>query len=158
MFVHDNSHYEKITNELIENLAKAATMMDLMFEKFYKNFGLTRVQFFALFLIESVGDEGMPLSVLGEEMSVSRPNITTLIDRMEKRGLVKRVVDEYDRRSTKVYVTDSGKNILKKVQPKKERFVKEVFSFLNEKELTRANEILQKVQKELQEINIEDSM
>lgn len=152
--VQENKKDESVINELIENLAKTATIMDVLFEKFYQNYNLTRVQFYALYLIEAVEEKGMPLSLLGEKMSVSRANITTLMDRMEKSNLVRREMDITDRRSTKVFVTEEGKIILNKILPKKETFIKEVFSFLTEKELIRGNELLLKVQDELQKIEI----
>lgn len=143
---------KKIRTELMENLTKTATLMDLNFEKFYKQFGLTRVQFYALYLIESMDEEGIPLSLLGEKMSVSRANITTLIDRMEKRGFVRREYDSRDRRSIKLSSTQKGKEILKEIIPDREKFITDIFSFLNEKELLRANEILEKIQEEFKKI------
>ena len=142
-----------LKNEILVGVGKASSLLDIMFEKFYKSFGLTRVQFFALHLTVVAGEEGMPLSALGEEMSVSKANITTLIDRMETNGFVKRVQDQNDRRSSKVCATTEGLRIFNITQPRKEKFVTDVFSFLTENELKRASELLKKFEDELAKIN-----
>lgn len=140
---------QNIQNDILVGLGRAATLLDEVFEKFYNSFGLTRVQFFALHLIVMSGEEGLTLSELSKSMSVSKPNVTTLIDRMENNGFVKRVQDKNDRRSSKLAVTNEGLRIFDLTQPRKEKFVKDVFSFLTEAELKKANELLQKFEEEL---------
>ncbi len=140
---------QNIQNDILVGLGRAATLLDEVFEKFYNSFGLTRVQFFALHLIVTSGKNGITLSELSKSMSVSKPNVTTLIDRMENNGFVKRVQDENDRRSSKLVATEEGMRIFNLTQPRKEKFVKDVFSFLTEAELKRAHELLQKFESEL---------
>lgn len=55
-------------------------------------------------------------SELAERMIVSRPTITASIDRLLKRGLVKRHLDPQNRRQTILELTEEGERIIEKCQ------------------------------------------
>ena len=52
--------------------------------------------------------DGMSQSDLAEMLHVSRPSVTTMLQRMEGAGLIVRRADEADLRITRVYLTDGG--------------------------------------------------
>ncbi|MFF1690167.1 MULTISPECIES: MarR family winged helix-turn-helix transcriptional regulator [unclassified Streptomyces] len=59
--------------------------------------------------IGRLGREGpYRLSELARAEGVSQPNMTQLVTRMERAGLVRRVADHHDRRGVLVEATDSG--------------------------------------------------
>ena len=51
----------------------------------------------------------MPLRLLAEEQQCVASNVTTLVDRLETDGLVRRVDDPADRRSKRAELTELGK-------------------------------------------------
>jgi len=53
--------------------------------------------------------EGLPLSELANHQKCVRSNITQLVDRLEKDGLVRRRADAADRRSIRAVLTPAGK-------------------------------------------------
>ena len=53
--------------------------------------------------------EPVPLRLLAEEQQCVASNVTTLVDRLEADGLVRRVDDPADRRSKRAELTDLGK-------------------------------------------------
>ena len=53
--------------------------------------------------------EGVPLSELAKHQQCVRSNITQLVDRLEKDGLVKRRADASDRRSIRAVLTPAGR-------------------------------------------------
>ena len=53
--------------------------------------------------------EPVPLRLLAEEQQCVASNMTTLVDRLEADGLVRRVDDPVDRRSKRAELTDLGK-------------------------------------------------
>jgi MarR family 2-MHQ and catechol resistance regulon transcriptional repressor len=59
----------------------------------------------------------MQLHDLGEMLVVSRANITGLIDSLEERGWVRRVVHESDRRVRYAQITPSGEKLLDDFAP-----------------------------------------
>lgn len=53
--------------------------------------------------------EGRPVSDVADYLKISRPSTTTLIKKLEKNGLVTKVPDPYNNRSTIVKVTRKGR-------------------------------------------------
>ncbi len=54
-------------------------------------------------------NDGVTQRDLAEAMHLSRPAVTTMLQRMQKAGLIDRRPDETDRRLTRVYLTDDGR-------------------------------------------------
>ncbi|MDW8802200.1 MarR family transcriptional regulator [Clostridium sp. A1-XYC3] len=146
--ISDNST-EIDSMRLIEVIVRLGGSIEQLFDKFYKTFKLSKPQFTALYKIYLTEEEGIQLSVLGDQMSVTRANITSLVDRMVARGLIKRITNENDRRSIKAVITKEGIEILEKVLPDKEVFTSEVLNFLSDKEKEHFYELLIKVEKYL---------
>ncbi len=74
---------------------------------------LTFTQYNVLRILRGAGVEGVSCSQLAERMIVHDPDITRLLDRIEKRGYVERKRSEQDRRILTVTLSASG---LKKLQ------------------------------------------
>jgi MarR family 2-MHQ and catechol resistance regulon transcriptional repressor len=53
--------------------------------------------------------EPLPLGQLAERLACVKSNITQLVDRLEVDGLVRRVPDSEDRRSTRAVITEEGR-------------------------------------------------
>ena len=64
-----------------------------------------------LLLLDRMGnmDEPLSLSSLATHLVCVKSNVTQLVDNLEGSGLVKRVADPQDRRSTLLEITDKGK-------------------------------------------------
>lgn len=67
--------------------------------------------------------EPCTLSELSGSIFSGNSNMTTLIDRMEKDGLVKRTDDSRDRRIKKVLLTEKGREIVPKIIPEYRSFL-----------------------------------
>ena len=68
--------------------------------------GLTLQQFSVLRFLLLRGT--VPMNALGDELMVSPPVITGIVDRLEAKGLVKRLASSADRRRIDVSLTDNG--------------------------------------------------
>ncbi|MEM6653824.1 MAG: MarR family transcriptional regulator [Pseudomonadota bacterium] len=55
--------------------------------------------------------EPLPMVELARRLAVTRRNVTTLIDGLEKEGLAKRLEHPEDRRSTLIELTDQGRTV-----------------------------------------------
>jgi DNA-binding MarR family transcriptional regulator len=60
--------------------------------------------------------EPLPLSELAEHQNCVRSNITQLVDRLEKEGLVRRRPDPQDRRSIRAALTPAGEQAYQKAK------------------------------------------
>ena len=82
-------------------------------------------------------------------MLVNRANITTLIDRMEKAGLVARKPVPDDRRYNIIELTPHGVEMYQRVSGIYKRKVGEIMHVLDENELDALKTILEKLRKNL---------
>lgn len=149
--LYEDNPDEVSTIKVLSMLDKTADLVQQIFDKFYKKFKLSKTQFSALYRIYLTGDEGITLSILGDQMFVTRANITSLVDRMVARGLIKRIINENDRRSIKAVITNEGKKILESVLPDNQVFSSEILKCLTSEEKKDFYELLLKVHKELTE-------
>jgi len=77
-------------------------------EEALKVVGLSAAKYKVLSQIAKAS-EPVPLRLLAEEQQCVASNVTTLVDRLEADGLVKRVDDPADRRSKRATLTALGK-------------------------------------------------
>ena len=54
----------------------------------------------------------LPVNTIGEKVLLTSGSITTAVDRLEKKGLVKREKSDYDRRVVLVHLTESGRELI----------------------------------------------
>jgi len=91
-------------------VARARTpLRRLYFERIGDVHGLRPVEFTVLMLAWTNKD--VTLKRLTQTLSVTAPNITVVIDRLEARGLVKRIRSQADRRSMMIHVQPAGERI-----------------------------------------------
>lgn len=64
----------------------------------------------AFLLYKLYMNDGKSQRQLADKILNDYPNITRLIDKLEKKGYVRREVDENDRRMFKVYMSEEGKS------------------------------------------------
>lgn len=83
---------------------------------FFARWGLSPSQFNVLNLLRESPD-GRSQAELSRELIMHRSNVTGLVDRLEKRGLVRRADDRRDRRAWRVTLTPAGRKLLGDILP-----------------------------------------
>lgn len=78
--------------------------------------------------------EGRPVSDVADYLKISRPSTTTLIKKLEKNGLVTKVPDPYNNRSTIVKVTRKGRQYFRYQSQYREDMVKIVVDGMSDEE------------------------
>lgn len=89
-------------------LARAEDRMDRALEAALMPVGLTVQKFNALMELAASPRGHLPLSELGRRLIRSAANVTTLVDRLEADGFVRRVADTDDGRVTLAEITSAG--------------------------------------------------
>jgi DNA-binding MarR family transcriptional regulator len=82
-------------------------------EQVIKTAGLTAAQYNVLRILRGAGRAGLACREIGERMISRDPDITRLLDRMEKRNLITRERQSDDRRVVKTFVTPQGLELAK---------------------------------------------
>src|SRR6202048_2680348 len=96
-------------------LQKAADKLALQAEQLLKSNGLTGAQYNVLRILRGAEPDGLPCSSIGERMISHDPDMTRLLDRMEKRHLITRQRQSDDRRVVKTRITGGGLELVKKL-------------------------------------------
>jgi MarR family transcriptional regulator, 2-MHQ and catechol-resistance regulon repressor len=112
-------------------------------------FGLSKSTLNVLMLLKHGQPEGMLLRDLGDLMLVSKANITGLIDHLEQKGFVRRVVGARDRRARFAQLTKEGKDLLELYAPTHYRNIKELLKDLTVEEKELLISLLRKTRKSL---------
>ena len=90
-------------------------------------------------------------------MLVNRANITALIDRMEKSGLVERTTMPMDRRYNIIKLTERGVKMLVKIEPLYTEEVDRIMDVLVESEQKRLISMLEKIRSNIKNGTQEES-
>jgi len=102
-------------------LMKTANALGQEAEQLTRSIGMTGTQYNVLRILRGAGPDGLACSGIGERMISRDPDMTRLLDRMEKGGLITRQRQKDDRRVVKTQITEEGLRLLKKLdQPMRE--------------------------------------
>jgi len=104
---------------------------------------LSPTQYNALRILRGAGSDGLACKEIGERMITRDPDITRLLDRLEKRGLVARSRDSRDRRVITIRITDAGSRLVNDLDPAVERMHAELLGHLGEKKLEALSAMLE---------------
>ena len=85
---------------------------------------------------------GVPSLQVGREMVTREPDVTRLVDRLERMGLVRRQRCERDRRVVYVRLTDAGRALADRVSGPTLELIRAHFAHLSAAELSALNRLL----------------
>ncbi len=80
--------------------------------------GITHDQYNVLRILRGVHPEGHPRYAIAERLIDRSPDVTRLLDRLERQGLVGRSRSDEDRRLSISHITDRGITLLKEIDPR----------------------------------------
>ena len=102
---------------IVYALARTYGLVMRRLAKVYKRFGLSAASFNLLVLLERGRDpESFTQHAIGERLVVSPSDMTGLIDRLEKKGLVRRLPGK-DRRTNLLRITPKGSKLVDETWP-----------------------------------------
>ena len=105
----------------------ALVLIDVLGNDFERDTGIP-VQFYDVLVHLEDAPEGLRMNDLAERILYSKSGLTKVVDRMEKAGLVRRVVPENDRRSIFVVQTDEGREVMHRARRRHHDWIEEHFS------------------------------
>lgn len=145
--------FEIVGHEALLNIYYTANLLKKRADVLFRTSGLTDVQYNVMALLTYQADKegGLSQAQLSDMMLVNRANITSLIDRMEKSGLVIRTAHSEDRRFNIIKLTSKGAKLFAKVEPDYIEQVRKVMSGATESEQKKLMAILEKVRANLRE-------
>jgi MarR family transcriptional regulator, organic hydroperoxide resistance regulator len=126
-------------------LLRTADALETRVEAKLKEFGLTGTQYNALRILRGAGGEGLPCSEIGERMITHDPDITRLLNRLQKRGLAVRARGKDDRRVIYGKITAAGLKLLREIDEPLEKFGREILKHVSQERLLQLIDLLELV-------------
>ncbi len=100
--------FQSLEEEALIALARTTDQLGRQIDSLLKQYGLTGTQYNVLRILRGAGKAGLACSDIAERMVTRDPDITRLLDRMERAGLCTRARDQKDRRVIVARITTKG--------------------------------------------------
>jgi DNA-binding MarR family transcriptional regulator len=134
-------HDPEIMEKAMGLYLRAASIIDPIRVRTWKDLELTVTQLLVLFSLR--GAPGMPAGALAEDLRVTPPTVTGLVDRLVRMGLVRREEDSKDRRLVRNVLTERGEEALGEVEREGRAFLTQLFEHLSAGQLSRLVDCLE---------------
>jgi DNA-binding MarR family transcriptional regulator len=90
-------------------------------------------------------DDGIPISELAEKTGLEKSTLTSMLDRLEKAGLLRRTVSATDRRKILIFRTDKDKSFEAKYVQLSQEMTRIFYRGFAEQEITRFEGDLERI-------------
>jgi DNA-binding MarR family transcriptional regulator len=137
--------FSSLEEEAAIALARTADQIDRAFAELLKQHRLTSTQYNVLRILRGAGSGGLACSEIGERMVTRDPDITRLLDRMERNELCVRSRDPKDRRVILTRITDKGLGLLRQLDKPVRDLHKKVLGHMGEEQLRSLVRLLDRV-------------
>jgi DNA-binding MarR family transcriptional regulator len=104
--------FDSLEQEVYLNCLRTADWLARKAAATLKPAGLSATQYNVLRILRGVGEAGISCHEVANRMITRDPDLTRLLDRLEKRGLVRRERQDDDRRVVKARITEPGLSLL----------------------------------------------
>jgi len=131
-----------LEQEAYLSLLRTADALARGAEEVIKPFGLSGTQYNILRILRGAGAQGLCCHEAGERMLTHDPDITRLLDRLERRGLIVRARASSDRRVITAQITPEGLRILAKLDKPIAECHRRQFGHLGPRRLAQLIELL----------------
>jgi DNA-binding MarR family transcriptional regulator len=109
--------FSSVHAEAFLNLVRTAEQMQHALRMKLKPHGITETQYNSLRILRGASAHGLTCAEIGERLVSQDPDITRLLARLERQGLVRRERSAKDRRVVLTKITGAGLDRLKETDP-----------------------------------------
>lgn len=120
---------EELSLKLFVVLTRAVESIKKRVEEDIKSLGLNITEFAVLEVIYHKGDQ--PIQKIGEKVLIASSSITYVVDKLEKKKLLRRKPCPKDRRVTHASLTPAGTDLMNDVFPKHKQGIREICAGLD---------------------------
>jgi DNA-binding MarR family transcriptional regulator len=139
----EQTHLMETYDQVLVSLRQIIRAIDLHSKRLERESGLTGPQLLVMQLIGSAGE--ITAGVVARKISLSQATVTSILDRLERKGLLRRERSTDDKRKVMVTLTEAGGKALEKAPTlMQESFIK-AFNRLDDREQALILSSLQRV-------------
>jgi DNA-binding MarR family transcriptional regulator len=128
--------------ELRYNLFKSCSWLNNGTRQLLEPFGITPKQHSILRNLARNNPESASIQEVREGLADRMSDASRLIDRLVKKGYLDKFPSDYDRRSNRVRISETGLKLLKDINARSEEFNRLISDRLSESEVSQLNELL----------------
>ncbi len=139
--------FQSLEEETLIALARTADQLGRQIDALLKQHSLTGTQYNVLRILRGAGKAGLACNEIGERMVTRDPDITRLLDRMERAGLCTRARDQKDRRVILARITAKGTDVVNELDAPVNRLNLKMLGHLGEKRLRSLLRLLEAVRR-----------
>ncbi len=132
-------------DEAFVALQRTADQMMRNLMQFLKPWGISPTQYNVLRILRGAGPAGLCCGEISERMITQDPDITRLLDRIEKLGWIERARSTTDRRVVLAKISKKGLELLKQMDEPIEEFGKQATAHMPEKRIKELVALLAEV-------------
>ena len=122
-----NKPFVSLEQEVYLSMLRTASDLSRAVDQFFRPFGITPSQYNVLGILRGAGADGLCRNEISERMVTATPDMSRLLDRMERAGWVTRERAEDDRRQVSTYITTSGMKLLETLETPIREFLARLF-------------------------------
>jgi MarR family transcriptional regulator, organic hydroperoxide resistance regulator len=130
--------------EAFLNIVRTSARLQHALHLQLKQYGMTETQYNSLRILRGAGSSGLTCAEIAERLVSQDPDITRLVERLQRQGLVHRERGERDRRVVLTKITSAGLGRLKEVDPVVDSTVHAMMSHLSSTELKTMIDLLER--------------
>jgi DNA-binding MarR family transcriptional regulator len=123
-----NRPFVSLEQEVYLSILRTASELSYAVDQFFRPFDITPSQYNVLRILRGAGTGGLCRNEISERMVTATPDMTRLLDRMEKSGWVTRERAVEDRRQVSTHITKSGMELLARLERPTGDFVTPLFA------------------------------
>ena len=138
-------HSPSLEARIFVALLQTADALGQEAEQLLKSAALRGAQYNVLRILRGAEPSGLPCSAIADRMISHDPDMTRLLDRMEKRGLITRERQTDDRRVVKTRITPQALSLLKTMDQPIHELHKRQFRHMSAARLKMLSDLLEEV-------------
>lgn len=149
--IHQQKPFISASEEAYLNLVRTADALTRDLERLLQPHALTSTQYNVLRILRGAGEAGATCTGVAERLLAYDPDVTRLLDRLEKVGLVRRERSTKDRRVVMAFVTDAGLEILAKLDEPLAELLERQFRPLKKEQIEQLIDTLERLRVHVEE-------
>ncbi len=140
--------FASLEQEVVLNVMRTAGSLRQGTTELLKPYDISAPQYNVLRVLRGAGGEGLPCSEVGDRLVSRDPDVTRLLDRLEKRGLIDRGRSATDRRVVTATITKKGIELVNELDTPVTEMHGSQLGHMKKKELKKLVSLLEKARGE----------
>ena len=129
--------------KVVIGIIRASNLLIDDLKKTLKKYPINATEFSVMEFLYSKGEKS--IQEIRDRILLASGSATYVVDNLERKEYVRRIVNQNDRRVTYIKLTEAGKDLINDIFPTHKKNTKKIFNDLTNEELITLKEILKKI-------------